>query len=196
MTENTEKCSKNTNFSTKRGKKIWELIPNPLGGRPRLFTNPVTLWRKFISYCKWVDENPWEDKNASNSLTSTGVDNTNSMRQNVKVYQRAYTIYGFAAYSGIYKWSSFKQKYYKVDDSGVTVDGFSAVIDAIETSIRSQQVDGAIIRQFDSNLVARLNGLADKKITEVTGKDGNDLFKLPKLSSKDFEELQRINAGL
>ena len=51
-------------------------------------------------------------------------------------------------------------------------------------------IDGTAV--FDSSIVARLNGLADKHIQEVTGKDGED-FKFPKLSLDDIKELQKIN---
>lgn len=173
---------------SQKGKKIWEIAPNPCG-RPPIFKSPVTLWRKFLAYCQWVDDNPWEEKDAGNTLESNERGNKNSMHQKVKVYQRAYTLYGFTAYSGIYMWASFKQKYRNKD-------GFSIVINAIEETIRSQQVDGAMLRQFDSNLVARLNGIADKQISEVTGKDGSDLFKLPKLSESDIAEIRKLNDRL
>jgi len=197
-----EKDTQNTpQQENERGKKIWELAPSPLGGRPRLFTSPLTLWRRFLAYCKWVDDNPWEEKFGASSLTSSAKVNTNSMRQQVRTTQRAYTLYGFCAYSGIYKWSSFKQKYYGKESACSEGDrekyeGFSTVIDAIENIVASQQIDGALSNMFNSNLVARLNGIADNVKSEVTGKDGSDLFKMPKLSAEDLRELSEINARL
>ena len=66
------------------------------------------------------------------------------------------------------------------------------MITQIENVVMAQQIDGAMLHQFDSSIVARLNGLADKRIQEVTGKDGED-FKFPKLSLDDIKELQKIN---
>lgn len=175
-------------MASKQGKSFWEVAPNPLGGRPRKVKSPRWLWNKFLEYCKWVDDNPWQDKNASNSISETGDSKSNSMHQNVKVTQRAYTLYGFCSYSGIYKWGDFKSNY-------AGIEGFLEVINAIESIVVSQQLDGALLRKFDSNLVARLNGIADKTINEVTGKDGRD-FALPKLSDDDLKKIMEINESL
>lgn len=179
-----------------KGKKLWQLLPNPCGGRPPLYTDPADLWNDFLRYCQWVDENPWEEKIATNALNSDdfGTDEKgkkrtgnkkNYMRQGIKVLPRAWTLYGFASFSGIYQWSSFKAKY-------KLKDGFSTVIHAIENSIKSQQVDGALVRQFDSNLVARLNGIADVTKQEITGKDGEP-FQFPKLSDEDLKKIAALN---
>lgn len=169
---------------SQKGKKLWEIIPNPLGGRPRKFTNPEELWDLFIKYCRWVDENPWEEKAASNMLRDTSGNKNNAMSQNVRVLQRAYTLHGFCAYSGVYKWQTFRQRYKD------TNDGFSSVINAIEATVQSQQIDGALLHKFDSNLVARLNGIADRQ--EVTGKDGEP-FAFPRLSEEDLMKAIELN---
>lgn len=169
---------------SQKGKKLWEIIPNPLGGRPRLFTNPEELWELFIKYCRWVDDNPWEEKAASNMLRDSSGNKNNAMSQNVRVLQRAYTLHGFCAYSGIYRWAVFKQRYKDAND------GFSEVIHAIEATVQSQQIDGALLHKFDSNLVARLNGIADRQ--EITGKDGEP-FALPKLSEEDLMKAIELN---
>lgn len=159
-------------------------VPNPVG-RPRKFKNAQELWEKFIEYCEYVDNNPWQIKSASNSLNE-GASKSNNMRQDVSVRQRAYTLYGFCAYAGICsKWGDFKR-------TNIDRRDFEKVMFAIENVVCSQQLDGALINQFDGSIVARLNGLADKQITEITGKDGKD-FSFPKLNSEDIEELKRLN---
>lgn len=170
------------------GKSYWEIAPNPLGGRPLKYKNAQVLWEKFLDYCKWVDDNPWQEKQATNSMVSGGDDQRNAVQQNVKVSQRAYTLYGFCAFAGIYKWGDFKRNYSEKK-------GFLEVIESIENIVTAHQVDGALIRKFDSNLVARLNGIADKTITEVTGKDGSD-FMFPKLSIDDLQRLKDLNDRL
>lgn len=184
-------AEKENKKASMRGKKFYELLPNPCG-RPALYTDPADLWNDFIKYAQWIDENPWEEKIATNALNTedNGSEKKNGkrnyVRQGIKVIPRAYTLYGFTSFSGIYQWSSFKQKYRDKD-------GFSTVIDAIENSIRAQQVDGALVKQFDSNLVARLNGIADTTKQEITGKDGEPL-QFPKLSDEDLKKIAALNA--
>lgn len=162
-----------------------EVMRSPIG-RPHKIATPEELWNKFIDYCKYVDENPWQIKSASNSLNDGGKDKKNSLRQDVAVRQRAYTLYGFCAFAGIFsKWGDFKR-------TNIDREGFSDVMFAIENAICAQQVDGAMINQFDGSLVARLNGIADKQINEITGKDG-ERFEFPKLTAEDIEQIKNIN---
>ena len=171
---------------TKRPTGMVHKMPSP-AGRPSRFKRPEELWEKFVEYCDWVDANPWQVKTASNALDSRGEKEANNfLRQNVEVKQRAYTLYGFCAFAGInYKWGIFRANY-------AEKRGFKHVIDQIENVVCAQQIDGAMIRQFDMNLVARLNGIADKQQVELTGKDGED-FKWPKLTMGDIEFLKKIN---
>lgn len=162
-----------------------EIMKSPVG-RHHKIVDAEELWSKFKDYCKYVDDNPWQIKSASNSLNDGGKDKKNSIRQDVNVRQRAYTLYGFCAYAGIFsKWADFKR-------TNIDREGFKDVIFAIENVVCAQQVDGAMINQFDSNLVARLNGLADKQVNEITGKDG-ERFEFPILTIEDIEQIKRIN---
>ena len=170
----------------KRPSGIVHAMPSPCG-RPLKFSKAEKLWEKFVEYCDYVDGNPWQVKSASNSIDSRSGTNVNALRQEVRPVQRAYTLYGFCAFAGIhYKWADFRKNYYPKSDD------FKRVIDTIENVICAQQVDGAMINQFNSGLVARLNGIADKQITELTGKDGEE-FKFPSLSAADIDELKRLN---
>lgn len=174
------------NDEIKRPTGMVHNMPNP-AGRPPRFKKASELWDKFVQYCDFVDANPWQVKTASNALDSRGEkQNGNYLRQNVEVRQRAYTLYGFCAYAGIhYKWGIFRKNYCEKE-------GFAQVMDQIENVVLAYQVDGALIHQFDSGLVARLNGFADKQQMELTGKDGED-FKWPKLTIDDIETLKKQN---
>ncbi len=166
--------------------KLWQVAKSPVGGRPRKFKSPQELWNKALEYFRWVDDNPWQRKNASNAVNTAGLNTSNHLNQNVQLFPRAYTLYGLCAYIGMTKWADFKKSY-------IDRKGFSEVIYAIENIVTAQQVDGAMIHQFDSNLVARLNGIADTTKTEVTGKDGAPIIALPKLTAVDIEELKKLN---
>lgn len=171
--------------SQQKTKSFVHRIPNPVG-RPFKIKSALELWEKFVAYCDDVENNPWQVKTGSNSIAGDNGRQSNSMRQEVRVIQRAYTLYGFCAFCGIVqKWADFKR-------GNMKRKGFEPVIMQIENVVASQQLDGALIHQFDSSIVARLNGLADKHIQEVTGKDGEE-FKFPKLSIDDINELKDIN---
>ena len=95
-------------------------------------------------------------------------------------------MYGLCAYCGIQsKWGDFKANYSKRD-------GFLEVINIIENIVTSNQIEGAIIRKFDSNIVARLNNISDNIHTEVTGKDGEE-FKFPFLTEQDIQKVIEPN---
>lgn len=161
-------------------------MPSPVGRHPR-FKNPGELWDKFVEYCDWVDGNPWQIKSGSSAIDDRGKEEkSNFLRQEVRPMQRAYTLYGFCAYAGIhYKWADFRKNYVKKL-------GFEQVILQIENVVCAQQLDGAMINQFNGSLVARLNGLADKTIQEIVGRDGEE-FKWPKLTIDDIEVLKQLN---
>lgn len=176
--------------------KLWKVVPNPTG-RPRLYKSPAKLWEKALEYFQWVDDNPWQVKAGTSSMTSRKAkkddeddQKDNAMRQTVQVFQKPYTLYGFCSFAGIYKWGDFKKNY-------EVQPGFLEVICAIEDTIKCQQVTGAMLHQFDGNLTARLNNIADTTKAEVTGKDGEPLaVSLPKLSDEDLEKIKSLNAKL
>lgn len=155
-------------------------IPNPVG-RPYKIKSANELWDKFVAYCDDIESNPWQLKTGSNSIVGAKDAPNNSMRQEVRVLQRAYTLHGFCAFCGItQRWADFKKH-------NIERPKFEAVIMQIENVVAAQQLDGAIIHQFDGNIVARLNGFADKQ--EIVG----EVFKFPKLNLDDINELKTIN---
>lgn len=174
--------------------QLWKVSkPINKGGRPVLFEKPEDLYQKALDYFAWVDAHPWQDKAASNGMTEatnkTGESQgkTNSMTQHVKALRKPYTLYGFCAFANISsKWADFRRNY-------AEREGFLEVLTWIENIVTSEQVEGAMIHRYDGSLVARLNGIADTTKTEITGKDGESLFALPKLSLDDIEELKKLN---
>lgn len=172
--------------SQQKSKSFVHRLPNP-AGRPYKIKDAQELWDKFVEYCDDIESNPWQQKTGSNSIAGQGGGGqSNSMRQEVRVLPRAYTLQGFCAFCGIVqRWADFKKH-------NKNRRGFEPVIIQIENVVMAQQLDGALLHQFNASIVARINGLADKVVQEVTGKDGSD-FKFPKLSLSDIEELKNIN---
>lgn len=149
-------------------KKIWECTKPNLGGRPRFFRSANDMYEKFIDYCKYVDDNPWVKSAVNKSQGNRNNQTSTQTNQSAVPLQRAYTLYGFLAFCGMgSKWADIKRTY--------NDDKFSEVISWIEHVVTSTQVEGALLHQFDSNLVARLNCIADHNKNEITGKNGSPL---------------------
>lgn len=172
--------------------QLWKVSRPQYGkrGRPVLFKKAEELHQKALDYFAWVDAHPWQDKAASNGMSeatnSKGESRgkTNSINQHVRAIRRPYTLYGFCAFAGISsKWADFKRNYLEKKD-------FLEVINWIEYVVTSEQVDGAMIHRYDSNLVARLNNIADTVKNEITGKDGEE-FKWPGLTLADLEVVRK-----
>ncbi len=144
--------------------EIWQIgsgkLKKNLGGRPPRFGTPEELLQEMMDYLNYMDTHGWEKKGASQGLTDDGDRKRNTIRQDVKAMKRPYTLYGFCAYAVIPKWADFKAAY-------LSKPGFSEVILWFEEVVLTQQVEGAIIREFESNIISRLNGLADKQINEI-----------------------------
>lgn len=105
------------------------------------------LREKAQEYFAWADKNPIR---GSRIVTKDGDGTITRDYQ----YPRPYSLDGFRLFAGIHQWSVFKE-------SNKGRDGFAEVIDYIETTIRQQQVAGAMAGMYKENLVARLNGIAD-----------------------------------
>lgn len=163
--------------------KFWQVCAKPnLGGRPRKFSSPQELLDGALAYFKYIDEHPWQIKSANQALHENGNGKATGVSQNTKVKQRAYTLFGILAFLGCStKWGDLKRSY-------KDIEGFLAVFTWIESVVTSQQVEGAMLRQFDGNLVARLNGLADIQVNQVSMDDS-----IPKLTEEDIEKLRMIN---
>jgi hypothetical protein len=134
---------------------------------------------KFLDYVAWADANPIE---VFNRISGKGDTHKQKFREESKGnVQRPYTLIGFMAFAGISNWTEFKgtQHAQKQD--------FFRVIRAIENTIQSQQIDGAMVGLYSSNLTARLNGIAEA--TEMAVK----VDKFSGMTDKELqEEIKRI----
>ena len=116
------------------------------GGRPRIApATPEELWERFVAYIQWCIEHPAPSRKQGEWMP------------------RPLTWRGFMAFLGLgYKPDQYKDYYGKKE-------GFSGVITRIDNVIESNQLDGALVGTFDSNLVARLNGYTEKTETKHHG---------------------------
>lgn len=138
-------------------------------GNPE-YKRPKELWDDAIAYFEWCDKNPVDGYVNITRYKKEKKGNENEAKKQDHKMQvtRPYTLFGFCAFSGITSWARFKAKYTD-PEKYLHASDFDDVIRTIENVIASQQVDGAMAGMFKENLVARLNGIADKTQQEVEG---------------------------
>ena len=121
-------------------------------GRPFRFKTPEQLWKVACEYFAFVDDNP-RSGYRKRSDKGTASEPTGRTIQ-TETRQRSYFITGLEAYTGISDWIAFKQ-------DNKEREGFAEVIAAIEHVIHDEQLDGATLGDYNWNIVARLQGLAE-----------------------------------
>ena len=142
----------------------WEILnakpqeqPKHAGGRPPKFKTPEELEAKAEEYFRWCDANPVEK--GSRKLVGAKQNSKGSEAKSDEVKftaKRPYTLDGLAIFIGISRWRDMRDKEcYQTPE-------FVAVINAIETRVRDQQITGALSGIFNPSIVARLNGLAEQ----------------------------------
>ena len=136
------------------------------GGRPPKFKTPDELEKLAEEYFAWCEANPikiYKRKDASARQAAKNGSSAGSA-ENEMYITRPYTLDGLALYVGVSDWHHMKES-----ESYQTPE-FLRIIRTLEARIRNQQVSGAMVGMYNSNLTARLNGIADTTKTEATVK--------------------------
>lgn len=137
--------------------ELWQ-IAKPFG-RPRKFKTAQELWDAFIAYVEWSVNNPLTVNEARSQKKTNTRDEKSQYRQTI---ERPLTIGAFRLHAGIKReWCIFKEDYSKHSQD------FCRVLQAIESAIRDQQVQNAMVGNYKENLVARINGISDSIKQEV-----------------------------
>lgn len=121
--------------------------------RPRNIDSPEQLWQLFEGYKKEVKDNP------RIKVEYVGKE---GQRVNTPI-ERPLSIEGFKCYCFAHA-GDINRYWYNVDKE---FNEFVSIISRIREEIRSEQIDGGMVGAYNSNLTARLNGLADKKQHDV-----------------------------
>ena len=124
-----------------------------------MFATPELLWESALEYFEHCDnDTSWSTTKYSESEKGTF--------NEVKTIKRPYTRGGLYLFLGCStNWlSEFKKK---------CNSDFLEVIQAIETIIDTQQIEGAMIGAFNSNLVARIQGIKEQTDLTTNGKEIN-----------------------
>jgi hypothetical protein len=125
-------------------------------GRTKYIEDPKTIWEWFNEYRTWCKSNPrlvheYHGKDGE---------------ERIKPLERPLTHEGFLNFCYEQKGFDINAYYYNVGDS---YEQYLSIITRVKEIIRQDQIEGGVVGQYNSNLTARLNGLVDKKETEVKG---------------------------
>ncbi len=137
-----------------KGNKYWKLRDKD--GRNKLFKTPEALLKECYAYFDWCHENPIKTNDVIRGGENAG---TQISYEN----ERPYTIDGLCVFLGITYPTLLNY------ENAETHKDFFKVISHVKSKIRENQLSGAIVGNYNSNIVARINGLTDSQKHEHSG---------------------------
>lgn len=156
--------------------ELWQ-IAKPFG-RPAKFKTPQELWDAFLAYCEWAANNPMTVQDTRSQRKSSARDEKAQYKQTV---ERPYSLVAFRLHAGIKRdWDTFKKDYAKKGKD------FRGVLQAIEESIRQQQVENAMVGNYKENIVSRINNISDTIRQEVFGELNTNRKGMSVQEARDF----------
>jgi len=118
--------------------------------RQKAIKDPETILEWFNEYKKWCKSNP-------RLVTEFhGKDGD----EKIKPLERPLTHEGFLCFCHEQKGADINGYYYQISESYAP---FLSIVTRVKEYIRQDQIEGGMVGQYNSNLTARLNGLAEKK---------------------------------
>jgi hypothetical protein len=132
-----------------KGNQFWKLRSKH--GKDKLFTTPALLWEAACDYFQSCYDNPIIAED------NKGTRNVNEVR-----LMRPFTRKGFCIFcdASEHWYENFKLS---------APEDYQVIMRKIETIIDNQQYEGAIVGLYNSNLVARMQGLGDSQKVEHSG---------------------------
>jgi hypothetical protein len=156
-----------------KGNKFWKLRDKD--GRNKLFESPESLLSQCYAYFDWCNDNPLitHDVVRGGDMAGSPLEIKND---------RPYTIDGLCVFLGITYPTILNY------ENAESHKDFFKVITHVKQIIRDNQLSGAIVGNYNSNIVARINGLTDSQKHEHSGeiKQKHDLSNLTYEQLKDL----------
>jgi len=144
-----------------KGNQFWK--QRSKHGRDALFASPELLWESACEYFEWCNENP--------IIVTKSTSSTQGSSNEVKEHQRPFTK------QGLFFYLECSDDWLRNFRKSCSSD-FLRVIHAIEQTIESQQIEHAMVGVFNSNLVARIQGIKDHSDLTTNGKEVNTIINL------------------
>lgn len=157
-------------------------------GKNKYIETPEKMWEHFQSYVKETRENPImvvEQKkgNTSIKLTLESEGDINIQPPSDLVYlphRRPLTIEGFENWCFENEIINDLSNYFA--NSNDAYSNYSTICRTIRNFIRQDQIEGGMVGIYNPSITQRLNGLVDKKETELKG--GLNIPNLPDIASR------------
>lgn len=147
-----------------RGNQFWKLrtVHRP----DKLFGDGALLWEEACKYFDWCDRHPW--------LRAELVKYKGDYEEADVPLGRPYTLDGLTVFLGV------SGGYFRALKSGIKTrleagrakvedEEILATVERIEQTVRTQQIEGAAVGVFNSNLISRINNIAENLNANNTG---------------------------
>jgi hypothetical protein len=139
-------------------------------GKHKYIETPEKMWELFEAYRKDVKDNP------RFVFDYVGKDGTEVR----KPLERPLTMEGFKCY--VWDVERFTVEQYFTNQDGAYTE-YLGICSRIKETIRRDQIEGGMVGQYNASITQRLNGLVDKKETEIKG--GLNIPNLPDIGSRE-----------
>lgn len=145
-----------SNMAAPKGNNFWKLRSKH--GRDRIIQSPEILEEAANEYFQWCIDNPIIQKDYR------GKDAEMVYLEHPRVFQKD----AFALFCGLAQWRTIEEL------KAVSKD-FMQVVTRIEQAIKTQKFEHAAVGMFNSNIIARDLGLADKQHQQQLDENGNPI---------------------
>lgn len=138
------------------GNKYWQFRGK--NGRDFKYT-PEQLWEEAVKYFDWMSNRTWIKKEAVKGRDGADIVDLPT--------STPFSLETFCLFADI-TFQTFRN--YETEE---THKDFFDIASRIRAIVESQQFEGATVGAYNSSIISRKLGLADKKDLEVSNKDGN-----------------------
>lgn len=118
------------------------------------YKTPNDVWKAFLNYRDHIKNNPRKRQDY------VGKDGDMVYRE----IERPLTIVGFKSWC----YENHSDIHHYFDNTDNRYNSYREIITRIKDIIQSEQIDGALTGDYNSNLTARLNGISDKQEIDNT----------------------------
>ena len=139
-------------------------------GKRKYIESPELLWDYFLQYKKFVKDNPIIVKDW------VGKDATNVYREK----EKPLTIDGFECWCYDNEIISDLSNYFANYDNKYSE--YLTICSRIRKAVRTDQIEGGMAGIYNPSITQRLNGLVEKKETEIKG--GLNIPKIPDIGNR------------